>query len=152
MNTYHKNKPLNRPRKEKLPPLIKKANDDLYDNIPKEIDRLRNSINNIRHQPYVTLEKIFKSSNSTLGKLYKLFLLIADKKDNLLNWKVFEEMIRKNSEGLITKINQTNKHSMNFIQFIKQIELLAKENELSKEYLFDKVSHLQEYHFSLCFF
>ncbi|CAF3606633.1 unnamed protein product, partial [Rotaria sp. Silwood2] len=102
---------------------------------------LFNSINNIYHQPYVTLDDILNSSNSnsTLGKLYQLFLSLRNSKDNLLSEKIFDDFIVKTTQGLITKLNQKNKHSMNnFIEFIKQIDLIAKENHLSKEYLYEK--------------
>ncbi|CAF4876533.1 unnamed protein product, partial [Rotaria sp. Silwood2] len=105
---------------------------------------LFNSINNIYHQPYVTLDDILNSSNSnsTLGKLYQLFLSLRNSKDNLLSEKIFDDFIVKTTQGLITKLNQKNKHSMNnFIEFIKQIDLIAKENHLSKEYLYEKLLH-----------
>jgi hypothetical protein len=92
----------------------------------------------ICHQPYIS----FKSSNSILGKLWDLFLSLRDKKNHLLNSKIFDDFIRKQTEGLMIRLNQTNKHSMNFIQFIKQIELIAKDNQLSKEYLYKKVNQL----------
>jgi hypothetical protein len=87
-----------------------------------------------------TKDNLFKSSNSILGKLYQLFLLLKDQKTHLVNPIIFNEFIRKMTEGnLIIKFNEKNKHSMNFIQFIQQIEFLAKENQISKEYIYQKV-------------
>jgi len=116
-----------------------KKNDWSSDDLTAKMGQLCDSINNICHQSYIPLDEILKSSNSTLGKLYQLFDLLRDKKDYLLNQNIFNNLIRNKTEGLIIKLNQTNKYSMNFIQFIEQIELLAKENQLSKEYLYKKV-------------
>ncbi|CAF3389401.1 unnamed protein product [Rotaria sp. Silwood1] len=106
---------------------------------------LLNSINNICHQPYNTLDDILNSSNSksTLGKLHQLFLSLRNSKDKdtLLSEKIFDDIILNKTQGLITKLNKKNKHSMNFIEFIKQIDFIAKENHLSKEYLYEKLLH-----------
>jgi hypothetical protein len=118
------------------------SNDWSSDDLSAKIGQLCDSINNICHQSYIPLDEILKSSNSILGKLYKLFYLLRDKNDYLLNPDVFNDLIRKKTEGLRIKLNQTNKYSMNFIQFIKQIEILAKENQLNKEYLYKKVRFL----------
>ncbi len=122
--------------------MMNSSNDWSSDDLSAKIGQLCDSINNICHQSYIPLDEILKSSNSILGKLYKLFYLLRDKNDYLLNPDVFNDLIRKKTEGLRIKLNQTNKYSMNFIQFIKQIEILAKENQLNKEYLYKKVRFL----------
>jgi hypothetical protein len=111
------------------------------DNLSAKMVDLCDSINNLCHQTDVSFDDVLKSSDSILGKLYQLFLSLSDQKTRLLNPIVFDEFIRKKTEGsLIIRFNQMNKLSMNFIEFIKQIEFLAKENQLSKEYLYKKVS------------
>ncbi|CAF1026321.1 unnamed protein product [Rotaria sordida] len=141
--SYEKSKSSNHHRKERLLSIVQKNNDWLSKDLSKEMTHLFNSINNICHQQYVTLDDILNSSNSnsTLGKIYQLFLSLRNNKDNLLNEKIFENFILKKTQGLITKLNQKNKHSMNFIEFIKRIDLIAKENHLSKEYLYEKLLH-----------
>ncbi|CAF5111849.1 unnamed protein product, partial [Rotaria sp. Silwood1] len=78
-----------------------------------------------------------------LGKLHQLFLSLRNSKDKdtLLSEKIFDDIILNKTQGLITKLNKKNKHSMNFIEFIKQIDFIAKENHLSKEYLYEKLLH-----------
>jgi hypothetical protein len=149
---YDKKKPFNHPRKERLPPLFPKKNDGSFNDLSVEIAHLSKSINNMRHEPHVTFDEILKSSNSNLGKLYRLFFSLKDNKDDLLNEKVFDDFIRKTTEGLLIPTNQLNKNSMTFFEFINQIQLLAKENHLNKEYLYEKVTRPQS-NFSLmiCF-
>jgi len=134
---YNKNKVSNYPR------IVEKKNDCSSDDLSIKMVDLCNCINNICNETYVSLDEILKCSNSTLGKLFQLFLLLKDKKDHLLNENIFNDLIRKKTEGLRIKLNQINKYPMNFIQFIKQIELLAKENQFSKEYLYKKVNFLE---------
>jgi hypothetical protein len=112
-----------------------------HDKLSAKMVNLCDSIKNLCHQTDVSFDDILKSCDSILGKLYQLFLSLSDQKSHLLNPIVFDEFIRKKTEGsLIIRFNQMNKLSMNFIEFIKQIEFLAKENQLSKEYLYKKVS------------
>ena len=127
--------PKRRPSK-RLAPLTGKKTDEPSAEIP----HLLNCIKNICHQPCDTFDEIFKFSNknSTLGKLYQLFLSLRDNKDYLLNQNIFNDLIIKKTEGLITKLNRTN--PMNFIQFVEQIQIIAKENHLTKEYIYQKVS------------
>lgn len=119
--------------------ILSSKNDWSSDDLSSKMAHLCDSINNICHQPSISLDEVLKSTNSTLGKLYELFLLLKDNKNNLLNPNVFDDLIIKKTEGLIIKLNQTKKYPMNFFQFIKQIELLANENQLNKEYIYKKV-------------
>jgi methyl-accepting chemotaxis protein len=105
-----------------------KKNARSIDNLSEEIAHLLNSINNIRHQSNETLE--FKSSKSTLGKFYELFSLLKNNKN------IFDDL-------MIKQIDQLNKSSLNFIQFMKQIDSIAKQNQITKEYLYQKVSLLK---------
>jgi hypothetical protein len=99
---------------------------------------LCDTINNLcQQQTDISFDDILKSSNSILGKLYQLFLSLKDQQTHLLDPIKFDEFIRNKTEGNL--IIKSNKHPMNFIQFIKQIDFLAKENEISKEYLYQKV-------------
>jgi hypothetical protein len=136
MNRTKKNILYNKNRQQ----IAKKKNDWSSDDLSAKMAYLCDSINNICQQPYVPLDEILKSSNSTLGKLFQLFLSLKDKKENLLNRNVFNDLIMRKTEGLLIKLNHSqDKYSMNFIQFIKQIEILAKGNQISKEYLYKKV-------------
>ena len=92
-------------------------------NTSEEITYLLNCINNIRYQSDDTFDHLFKSSNSTLGKFYQLFLLSKDNKN------IFDGLIEI--------------YPMNFIQFMKQIDIIAKQNQITKEYLYQKVSLLK---------
>lgn len=92
-------------------------------NTSEEMTSLLNSINNIRYQSNDTFDQIFKSSNSTLGKFYQLFLLLKDNKN------IFDGLIEI--------------YPMNFIQFMEQIDIKAKQNRITKEYLYQKVSLLK---------
>lgn len=117
--------------------MIEKTSNCSLQNLSLEMTRLLQSIDHIRDQPHVTLDEIFHSanSNSTIGKLYQLYLLLRNVKNNLLfNEDKTDSDISIEIQNLINKLNQ-----MNFIEFINQIERIAKENYSSKEYVYDKV-------------
>ena len=110
-----------------------------------EISLLFDSLDTIHHQPCVTLDDVLNSSNlkSTLGRFYQLFLSLNNKKDYLLNENLSDDFILNQIQSLTTKLNQTDDHARNFIDFMKFIEHIAKENYLSKEYLYEKVSFMK---------
>ncbi|CAF0880487.1 unnamed protein product [Adineta steineri] len=139
-NVLHsKHKSLNQQLRKRSAAVIRQKDNWSLDEVSGKIHHLLKSINTMCDESSITLDEILKSSNSTLGKLYQLFLSLTNNEDHLLDQEIVNNFIFKNTEGLITKLNQINKNPMNFIQFIKYIQHIAKENQFSNEYLYEKL-------------
>ncbi|CAF1297858.1 unnamed protein product [Rotaria magnacalcarata] len=123
---------------ETLLPVGQKQNIWSTKNLSEEMTHLFHLINDIYHQSYVSLDDVFNTvnTNSNLGKLYQLFVSSKNNEDNL-----FDDLILKTTQVSIPKLNQKNNDSINFIEFMKQIDFVAKENHLSKEYVYEELLH-----------
>ncbi|CAF4009698.1 unnamed protein product [Rotaria magnacalcarata] len=123
---------------ETLLPVGQKQNIWSTKNLSEEMTHLFHLINDIYHQSYVSLDDVFNTvnTNSNLGKLYQLFVSSKNNEDNL-----FDDLILKTTQVSIPKLNQKNNDSINFIEFMKQIDFVAKENHLSKEYVYEELKN-----------
>ena len=65
---------------------VEKENDISFEELFAKMICLRQSVNNICQESSVPLSEILKYSNSTLGKLYKLFLSVKDKKRSFIKF------------------------------------------------------------------
>ena len=98
---------------------------------------LCHSIRNLCQDDDLSLDAALESSQSILGKLHRLFASLKDPESQLLSATVFEEFLRKKTEGI--RFDEKRNNPINFIQFVQRIESVAKENGISKEYLYQKV-------------
>lgn len=83
----------------------------------------------------------FSNPNLTLKDLYRRFLSLCNNENHLLNEEIFDDFIFAKIEGLRSTLkNNNNKHFMNSIKCIYNVGLIAKDNHISKECLYEIVS------------
>ena len=105
------------------------------------MNRLRESIQQICDQSSIGGNETFTSvaSNSTVSKLHRLFLSIADQKASLLSEHRFYDLIGQGMERSMTRTHPARDKPMDFVEFLEHIDLVAKGNCINREYLFKKV-------------
>lgn len=121
--------------------------------ISKEMAQLCHSIETLsdRSKSSTHIKSLFADSNSTLGKLYQYFLSISDEKPYLLQTESFHHLIHEAFPSYAIPLHRIQRTSLNFIQFLRQIEQIARENQLPKEYLYEKVCWRRSFPFSIHF-